>query len=87
MDKQDAALDASFWINGYRGGLLDFLPEYFNDGLQYLPDTFGGDEAAYRVLTEMRRREGLGPGEASTPPPPTPHRPATAIDENQNSTP
>lgn len=30
MDKQDAALDASFWINGHRGGLLDFLLDYFD---------------------------------------------------------
>ena len=30
MDKQKAALDASFWINGYQAGLLAFLPEYFD---------------------------------------------------------
>lgn len=30
MDKRDAALDASFWINSHRAGILDFLPSYFN---------------------------------------------------------
>jgi predicted nucleic acid-binding protein len=27
--KRNAALDASFWINGYRSGILDFLLSYF----------------------------------------------------------
>jgi len=29
MTKRNAALDASFWINGYRSGVLDFLLSYF----------------------------------------------------------
>ena len=32
--------------------------EQFFDGLEYLLDTFGGDETAYKVLEETRRREG-----------------------------
>jgi len=29
MTRCHAVLDASFWINGHRGGILDFLPDYF----------------------------------------------------------
>ena len=30
MKKQDATLDASFWINAYAAGLVPFLLDYFN---------------------------------------------------------
>lgn len=30
VDKRDAVLDASFWINAHRAGLVEFLPDYFN---------------------------------------------------------
>ena len=30
VDKRDAALDASFWINAHRAGLVECLPDYFN---------------------------------------------------------
>lgn len=30
MDKRDAVLDASFWINAHRAGLVEFLPDYFD---------------------------------------------------------
>ena len=30
VDKRDAALDASFWINAHRASLVEFLPDYFN---------------------------------------------------------
>ncbi|MEA3341547.1 MAG: hypothetical protein U9R15_16405 [Chloroflexota bacterium] len=30
MDKRNAVLDASFWINAHHGGLVDYLPDYFN---------------------------------------------------------
>lgn len=30
MEKQNASLDASFWINAFDGGVVQFLPEYFN---------------------------------------------------------
>lgn len=30
MDKPNAVLDASFWINAHHGGLVDYLPDYFN---------------------------------------------------------
>ncbi len=30
MEKQNASLDASFWINAFDGGIIHFLPEYFN---------------------------------------------------------
>lgn len=29
MTKEDAVLDASFWINAYHGGLYDYLADYF----------------------------------------------------------
>jgi len=29
MSRRNAVLDASFWINAYRGGLVRFLPDYF----------------------------------------------------------
>lgn len=70
-----------------RGVYINSSVEKFLDGVESLLDMFGGDEAVYRVLAEMRRREGLEPGEASTPTPPTPHRHATAIDENQTPMP
>jgi hypothetical protein len=30
VEKQNASLDASFWINAFDGGIIHFLPEYFN---------------------------------------------------------
>lgn len=30
MSRRDAVLDASFWINACRGGLAQFLPDYFS---------------------------------------------------------
>jgi hypothetical protein len=33
--------------------------EQFFDGLEYLLDTFGGDEATYKALKEIRQREGV----------------------------
>lgn len=30
MDKHNAVLDASFWINAHRSGLVDYLLDYFD---------------------------------------------------------
>jgi predicted nucleic acid-binding protein len=49
MDRRDAVLDASFWINAHRADLVKFLPDYFNlraptaviEEIEYVPSAVG----------------------------------------------
>jgi hypothetical protein len=49
MDKHNAVLDASFWINTHRSGLVDYLLDYFDlvvptqviHEIEYMPPDVG----------------------------------------------
>jgi predicted nucleic acid-binding protein len=67
MGKQNAVLDASFWINAHHGGLLDHLPDYFNlfaptaviQEIEYAPPGVGQLTPAGETFRRWRQSEQL----------------------------
>ena len=75
MDKRNAVLDASFWINAHHGGLVDYLPDYFNlfaptaviQEIEYTPPDVDQPTPAGETFRHWRQSERLKLQDPSKP--------------------